>query len=149
MTNFQRVGSVSNTHVGREFESTASQVLKAQGLELTSGYKVPVGFTSRKKEHAFDLGASDPQILVECKSHTWTSGDNAPSAKLKNWSEAMLYFAVAPSGYRKIFFIARSVKRSSGESLGEYYRRTHYHLIPDDVEFWEYDPDTKAVDVLP
>ena len=54
----------------------------------------------------------------------------------------MYYFHTAPEGYRKILFVLRDLRRGTGESLCSYYMRTYSHLIPDDVEFWEYDEPT-------
>lgn len=143
MTNFQRVGAISNAHVGRDFENLSLEILNKTGFSLTLNHSVDVGLSDRKKPHKFDLGSENPAVIVECKSQTWTSGDKVPSAKMKNWSEAMFYFLITPERYRKIFFIQKSVRRSNGETLGAYYIRTHYHLIPDDVEFWECDVETK------
>lgn len=137
----QRIGAVSNAHIGREFELVVQKYFKNKGIELRSNYKIFVGIDIRKKSHAFDLGAEDPDILVECKSHTWTSGNNVPSAKMTVWNEAMLYFSVAPPRYRKIFFVLRDVSESRKESLAEYYVRTYAHLIPPGVEIWEYDQE--------
>ena len=148
MNNFQRVGSISNAHAGRDFEEIAKAVLERKGIRTRYDVVAPVGIGHRKKPHKFDLGSDDPKVLVECKSHTWTSGDNMPSAKVKNWSEAMYYFHAAPAEYRKIFFIQKSMKRSSGESLGTYYLRTHFHFVPPDVEFWEFDIDTQTLELL-
>ena len=148
MTNFQRPGSISNSHVGRDFENLALAVLTQHGFSLDLNHSVDVGLGTKKKAHKFDLGSNDPAVMVECKAQTWTSGDIVPNAKLKNWSEAMFYFAIAPQDYRKIFFIQKSVRRSNGETLGDYYLRTHYHLIPEDVEFWECDPETKVTRIL-
>ena len=92
-----------------------------------------------RKNHAFDLGFDDPRVIVECKSHTWTSGGNVPSAKMKNWAEAMFYFHMAPPDYRKIFFVERSVRPDRPESLLIYFLRTQAHMVPPDVEFWELD----------
>jgi hypothetical protein len=55
------------------------------------------------------------------------------------WNEAMYYFLVAPTGYRKILFVLRDYSEKRRETLAEYYIRTYSHLIPDDVELWEYD----------
>lgn len=55
-----------------------------------------------KKDHAFDLG--NDSIIVECKSKTWTESGNAPSAKIKNWSDAMFSFYLVPEKYKKLFF---------------------------------------------
>ena len=93
------------------------------------------------KHHAFDLGSERPKVIVECKSHTWTSGGNVPSAKMKNWAEAMFYFHMAPPDYRKIFFVERRVRPGRSESLLSYFLRTKAHMIPSDVEFWELDGD--------
>lgn len=49
---------------------------------------------------------------------------------------------MAPENYRKILFVLRDYSEKKGETLAEYYIRTHDHLIPDDVEIWEYDEDT-------
>ena len=145
MSTFQRDGSISNTHVGRAFELRAQKILAAHGLDLDLNHKVPCGLGNLKKDHAFDLGRDKPRVIVECKSQTWTSGGNIPSAKMKNWAEAMFYFHMAPSGYRKIFFVERSHRTGYEESLLSYFRRTQAHMIPPDVEFWELDRDTDAI----
>jgi hypothetical protein len=98
-----------------------------------------VGIGTEKKHHRFDLGCSEQKILVECKSHRWTTGNNVPSAKITIWNEAMYYFHTAPIDYRKIMFILKDVNNKSGETLAEYYLRRYSHLIPTGVEFWEYD----------
>ena len=136
---FQRVGSISNSHVGRAFELMAQEFFARQDVHLQLCHAVPVGVGSNKKMRAFDLGCSDQKVLVECKSHRWTAGHSVPSAKLTVWNEAMYYFHTAPEGYRKILFVLRDLRRGTGESLCAYYMRTYSHLVPDDIEFWEYD----------
>ena len=91
-------------------------------------------------QHKFDLGSESPPVLVECKAHTWTSGGNSPSAKLTVWNEAMHYFQCAPKGYRKILFVLRDERNA--ETLAEHYLRRYGHLVPDDVEVWEYNMST-------
>lgn len=142
MTNFQRVGSISNSHVGRAFELRARGVLALNGLQLELNHKVPCGLGNSRKNHAFDLGSDDPRVIVECKSQTWTAGGNIPSAKMKNWAEAMFYFHMAPAGYRKIFLVELSLRPGREESLLRYFRRTQTHMIPPDVEFWELAADS-------
>ena len=141
MNNFQRDGSTNNSHVGRVFEERARKVLAEHGLRLESDHKVPCGLGAVRKNHAFDLGSWTPRVIVECKSHTWTSGGNVPSAKMKNWAEAMFYFDMAPPDYRKTFVVERSVRPGRPESLLTYFLRTQAHMIPPDVEFWELDSD--------
>ena len=145
MTNFQREGAISNAHVGREFEERARGVLAEHGLDLVFNHKVAVGIASQKKEHAFDLGSEDPKVIVECKAQTWTAGNKVPSAKMKNWAEAMFYFHMAPHDYRKIFVVERSVRETTGETLLSYFMRTQFHMIPSDVEFWDLDGATRNV----
>ncbi|MFM2486306.1 hypothetical protein [Celerinatantimonas yamalensis] len=86
---FQRIGSKSNAHVGSEFESAASKFFLNQGIKLTPNFKIEVGVSKLKKEHAFDFGCAEQKIIVECKAHKWTTGGNVPSAKLTVWNEAM------------------------------------------------------------
>ena len=141
MNNFQREGSTSNSHVGRAFEERARKALAKHGIQLEADHKVPCGLGPVRKNHAFDLGSGNPRVIVECKSHTWTSGGNVPSAKMKNWAEAMFYFHMAPSDYRKIFVVERSVRPGQPESLLAYFLRTQAHMIPPDVKFRELDGD--------
>lgn len=142
MNNFQRDGSISNSHVGRAFEDRVQRYMVERGLELQRNHKVPCGLGSKKKEHAFDLGSEAPRVIVECKSHTWTASGNVPSAKMKNWAEAMFYFHMAPREYRKIFVVEHSTRAGHDESLMSYFCRTQPHMIPDDVELWEIDPES-------
>lgn len=140
---FQRIGSKSNAHVGREFEFVASKFFLSQGIDLAASLKVEVGVSNLKKQHSFDLGCMEQQIIVECKAHKWTTGGNVPSAKLTVWNEAMYYFYTAPAGFRKIMFVLRDFSEKRNETLAQYYIRTYKHLIPSDVELWEFDENTE------
>ncbi|WAK04461.1 hypothetical protein LZ558_20985 (plasmid) [Methylobacter sp. YRD-M1] len=148
INNFQRVGSVSNAHVGRDFESIAKEHFRQQGILLGSSYSVPVGVGTDKKSRQFDLGSGDPPILVECKSHRWTTGGNVPSAKITVWNEAMYYFHLAPDSYKKVLFVLRDVNKKRGKSLAEYYIKNYRHLIPKNVEILEYDEESNNVIVI-
>jgi hypothetical protein len=148
VTNFQRVGSSSNTQVGIDFESAAVKCLADAGIPVTPRFAVPVGVGQLKKLHNFDFGSQEPLVLVECKCHRWTTGGNAPSAKLTVWNEAMYYFAIAPAGYRRILFVLRDHLVARSQTLAEYYLGRYRHLVPDGVEFWEYDEGEKRCRVL-
>ena len=142
----QRIGSISNAHVGRDFEDIALKICASQGINLKRNLKLPVGLGNGKKLHAFDLGCKKQKIIVECKCHKWTAPDeNVPSAKLTVWNEAMYYFLLAPAGYRKILFVLKDVSQRRRETLAEYYIRTYSHLIPGDVEIWEFDEGSQEV----
>ena len=139
---FQRVGSKSNAQVGNDFEIAAMRFFEGEGLHLQRNVKIQIGIESIKKEHAFDLGCIEQKVIVECKSHKWTSGANVPSAKLTVWNEAMYYFFAAPHDFRKIMFVLYDYSEERNETLAQYYIRTYRHLIPSSVEFWEYDEST-------
>ncbi len=49
----------------------------------------------------------------------------------------------APKGYRKILFVLKDYSVRRRETLAEYYIRTKSHLIPTDVEIWEFDENKK------
>lgn len=68
-----------------------------------------------------------------------------PSAKLTVWNEAMFYFHLSPQIFRKIFFVLHDRRNGNGETLLGYYRRTYAHLIPEGVEFLEFDDSTGQV----
>ncbi|MCP4050588.1 MAG: hypothetical protein GY730_07790 [bacterium] len=144
---FQRKGAKSNTQVGKDFEEAAKVFFSNQGLTLQKNIPVDIGLNG-KKSHNFDLGCLNQRILVECKSHTWTEGGNIPSAKITTWDQAMFFFYVAPSGYRKIFFVLKDYSPKKNETLAEFYIRTKSHLIPEDVEIWEFDERQKTANRL-
>jgi hypothetical protein len=134
----QRVGSASNSKVGADFELVALEFFEKRGIKLSRNFAVDVGL-SPKKKHCFDLGAANPKIIVECKSHKWTAGANVPSAKMTVWNEAMYYFHLAPKRFRRILFVLHDRRSKDGESLLSYYKRTYSHMIPEGVEFLEWD----------
>jgi hypothetical protein len=135
---FQRKGAASNTQVGREFEGKAKEFFQTQGLRLLSDFSIEIGI-NKLKDHALDLGDEKREVLVECKAHKWTEGGNVPSAKMTAWNQAMYYFYLAPDGYRKIMFALKDFSPKRDETLAQYYLRTNPHLIPVDIEFWEFD----------
>ena len=140
--NFRPIDSPSSSKKGADFERAAKKYLQDKCKLFTiRGFGVLLGITT-EKERKFDLGLDDPAILVECKSHTWTRGGDIPSGKMKAWNEAMYYFYLAPKEYRKILFVSRAHSESRQETLAEYYVKTYEHLIPEDVEVWEFDGET-------
>ena len=145
---FQRIGSLSNAHVGRDFEAVAVASLAKEGIRVAAKFPVQVGISELKKTHSFDLGSEDPPVIVECKCKRWTTGGNVASAKVTVWNEAMYYFHSSPPKYRKILFTLHHKRNDAGETLAEYYLRTYAHLIPPKVEVWEYNEATSTVRVL-
>jgi hypothetical protein len=148
MANFQREGASSNTEVGNSFQNLALKALNSHGLELSRSFSIEIGISQVKRPHLFDFGDHENKIIVECKSHKWTVGGNVPSAKITCWDQSMFYFSMVPKEYRKIFFILKDVCPRRRESLASYYRRTHGHMIPIGVEFWECDEFDGSVQIL-
>lgn len=146
--NFQRLGALSNAHVGRDFEAAAQQYFLQLGVSVLPSFAVPVGVGERTKTRRFDLGSDHPPVLVECKSHRWTAGGNVPSAKLTVWNEAMYYFHLAPDTYRKVLFVLADFSPKRRETLAEFYVRNYRHLIPAGVEVVEYDEVAGHVTVV-
>jgi hypothetical protein len=143
VNNFQRRGSVSNAHAGREFEEAARIFFEGTGISLNAAFPVPVGGRV-KKLHKFDLGSDSPAIVVECKSYTWTESGNSPSAKVRGMNEVMLLFGACPDHYRKILFVLKHLRLRTQQSLAAHYIRTQGHLIPEGVEIWEFDMDSRV-----
>ena len=135
---FQRVGATSNADIGKEFETKVRDFFATIGLSLRPAFPVQIGF-SDKKPHKFDLGCENPPTLVECKSYTWTTGGNFPSAKIRSLNETMLMFSVAPNHYRKILFLEKHSRRNV--TLAKHYVDTQRHLVGPGVEIWEFDRD--------
>ena len=135
--------TISNAHAGHAFEHAVLQFLSGTFPALEPNARVAIGING-KKNHKFDLGDLKAKVVVECKRHKWTAGGYVPSAKLSGWNEAMYLFHAAPKSYRKIFFALRDYSKQRGMTLAEYYIKTYAHLIPKDVEIWEYDARSKT-----
>lgn len=139
---------LANTDKGGLFRDRVQAYLKARyDYELTPELPIYVGF-KHKKLHRFDLGSLAPEVLVECKHYTWTATGNSPSAKLAHLNEAVLYFWAAPSSFRKLLFLAKSAHPSKGETLRAHWLRRYGHLLPSDLEVWEYDPTSQKAERL-
>ena len=142
----QRKGSSSNAQVGKDFELLAQKYFKDKcDIDLKRSFPLEIGIGNKKKPRRFDLGSDDPKIIVECKSHTWTETDRTPSAKMTTWNLEMYYFHLAPKDYRKIFFCLKDYSKKREKTLAQYYMKTYAHLIPQNVEIWEYCEKTNDV----
>jgi hypothetical protein len=144
-TNFQRKGVISNAHAGREFEEAALLYFRETGVILERNFGVPVGFRTKKLKH-FDLGSENPPTVVECKSFTWTERGKSPSAKMYALNEVMLVFSCTPERYRRILFVLKHMRKNV--SLAAHYIARFGHLIPSNVEIWEFDMNLKQADCI-
>ncbi len=147
MTNHQRKGSTSNAHAGRDFERDVKSFFEEEeNLRLEGGIAVEIGIGERKKTHKWDLGCDNKKILIECKSHKWTESDKIPSAKLTTWDQAMYYMHLAPDEYKKIFCCLKDMSIKRRKTLADYYIEKHGHLIPPNVEIWEFCDKSKTAE---
>jgi hypothetical protein len=145
VNNNQRQGTSSNSHVGAQFEAIAFEYFQEKEIILLQrNYELNIG-VELKKKHKFDFGNDDN--LIECKSHTWTNGKNAPSAKMSVWNEAMYYFNLAPKKYRKILFVLMDFCQKRCKTLVQYYIENYYQFIPKDVIFYEYFPEDRHCEI--
>lgn len=141
---YQRKGVSSNTQAGKDFENKIYTFLANHKLFLDKQKKVVIGINA-KREHAFDFG--NDSILVECKSQIWTESGNAPSAKIKNWSDAMFSFYLSPKRYKKLFFVEMSYNQKYCKTLLEYFIEHYFYLIPSDVILIDYYTENKNYEV--
>ena len=128
-----------NPKKGALFEEAAGRFLVSQRISAQRNYAVSIGVGATKRPHKFDLGSDAPKVVIECKAHSWTEGNNAPSAKMATWNEAMYYFSLVPNDHRKMFFVLLNRRNKDGETLATYYIRSYSHLIAHGVEIWEFD----------
>jgi hypothetical protein len=68
---------------------------------------------------------------------------------MTEWNEAMYYFHATPGEFRKILFVLGDYSQRRNETLAQYYIRTYFHLIPRNVEIWEFDENkNKAARII-
>jgi len=60
--------------------------------------------------------------------------------------QAMYFFHASPAGFRKIFVVLKDISNKRNETLCDYYIRTKNHLLPKDVEIWEYDESENSAE---
>jgi hypothetical protein len=98
----KQMANSDNPRARSDFEVSVKDFFALCEVNLQRNFLQPVGMRAEKRQRRFDLGSTNPPILIECKCHTWTAGGNSPSAKLAVWNEAMLYFAAAPAEFQEI-----------------------------------------------
>jgi len=125
----------------KEFEDLAETYLeKVLSDKFDRTEAITIGIHKDLDPHKFDLVSKT--TIVECKANSWTKSDHVPSAKMSIWNEAMYLFSLVKTDHRKILFVNRHFNPKKKMTLAEYYNKNHSHLIPPDVEIWEYNSDT-------
>ena len=115
-------------------------------LENEFETKLHEEFRIRPGGHRFDLGSKDPGILVECKRHTWTAGDNVPEGKLAEWVGTIWGLHDARKHYPTLILAVLHDKRQkTGETLRDYFLRTaRGRDLPSTVTVWAFDWEGKV-----
>ena len=84
--------------------------------------------------------SEDGDIVVECKSYTWTKSGNFPSAKISTAVEAIFYLSrIRP---KKKIFVFQDDFNNRGESLVDTFVK-RYDGVLDDIEVWAYNVGEK------
>ena len=123
---------------GTEFENRVGDYFreKLSGFELEQNKKtgkIKLKANNIEGAHIFDIISKKYKLLIECKRHSWTSGNHSPSAKLSIWNEAMYYFYLANrinDEYTNILCVECSTNLE-GRSLADLYVKNKEHYIPD------------------
>ena len=129
-----------NTAKGRTFQEQVRKVLDNHfGIGFLTDYPVKIG--NPPKEHKFDLVSSDHKYIAECKNFSWTETGKIPDAKMAKCDQALLYLSLVPINTKKLLIMRKDTHLDKRETLAEYYKRTHLHLLAD-VIIMEFDPLT-------
>ena len=134
----------SNKQIGAKFERQTQECFKSKGIILELHKKIEIGYSAKiVKKHEFDLG--NDEILVECKSSSWTKEDHVPSAKITNWNCAMYYFHLASKKIKKYFVVKKYCsKKRNNMTLLDFYLEYKSQFIPTDVILIELDENLNA-----
>jgi hypothetical protein len=126
----------------RNFEERARDHFEDRfGVEL-SETRLQIG---PNQYHRFDLVSPDEDILIECKSFTWTAGENFPQAKISTANETMLFLSRVEAD-RKLLVMQDDFS-PDGRSLVKTYAN-RYGGLTDDIEVWQYLPRQADADTV-
>jgi len=124
----------------RQFEERVGNYF---GERLDCEFKERRQKVGPEQEHKFDLVSADGEIVIECKSYTWTNGQNIPSAKVSTANEA-LFFLSRVNAERKMLVMQDDFNHK-GQSLVNKYVEWYGGLM-DDTEVWRYLPKSEESD---
>jgi hypothetical protein len=113
---------------GKQFQAVVKRALEERYDEpFEAEVMLPIGIPP--KLHAFDLVSRSRNVACECKAYTWTSGGNAPQAKISNLREAASYLSLLKLDAVKVLAMQPSRHPRNGESLAGYFSRLNGHLL--------------------
>lgn len=116
----------------REFEEHAKSFFE-QEFATPLLAQIPIRLRTGEN-HKFDLISKDEQVVIECKSHTWTKSGNYPSAKVTDAQRSieLLHKCNVP---RRI--IAFQDHKGPRETLVEVFVRRNKELLSG-IEVWRH-----------
>ena len=123
-TRAERYGWRDFQEVARQFfeKQTNSKIAEEITLNLDTG------------PHRFDLVSLDKNIVIECKSYTWTKSGNRPAAKWEAAQRACTLLADVPAARRMLVFQDDVANR---KSLAQDFARLNPGLTSN-IEVWRY-----------
>lgn len=119
-------------------DGRAFQALAKEYFEKDLGVKLQLEFAVRLDDgqtHRFDLASQQADILIDCKSYTFTETGNEPASKL-NHAKADALLLKASHARRKLIVFDDDVHPKKG-SLAELFARRNRKWLAD-VEVWRH-----------
>lgn len=126
----------------RDFERRAEEYFEELFDVELSETRLQIG---PNQYHKFDLVSPDENILIECKSFTWTDGENFPQAKISTANETILFLSRVEAD-RKLLIMQDNFS-PDGRSLVKTYA-DRYGGLTDDIEVWQYMPQRGGPDTV-
>ncbi len=116
----------------RDFERLAKTFFEAE-LSTKLLEHMPLCLKTGES-HKFDLVSRDEQIVIECKSHTWTKSGNYPGAKVTDAQRAIDLLHKLETARKVVVF---QDDFFHGKSLVEVFVRRNTALLAG-IEVWRY-----------
>lgn len=124
-------GVIPKRHDWREFQEIARRFFEEEAA-CTLAEEVAIELPSG--QHRFDLASLDRNMVIECKSYTWTKSGKRPSAKWEAAQRACTLLAETKAERRILVFQDHVM---NGKSLAQEFVRLNPRLIAD-IDIWRH-----------
>lgn len=104
---------LSNAERGRQFQVNCLEALK-QKTNRNFDMEVRINIDD-SKFHSFDIATRERDIVVECKSFSYTISGNIPSAKITTLREAAMYLDLTPPNVHRLLESSEICTRNEGK----------------------------------
>jgi len=126
----------------RSFEETVGDYFEERFDVELSETRLQIG---PDQYHKFDLVSPHGNIIIECKSFTWTDGGNFPQAKISTANETILFLSRVEADGKML--VMQDDLAPDGRSLVKTYA-DRYGGLMDDIEVWQYIPHQERPDTV-